>query len=662
MFSGDDFSLIHTLESPNETAYSTEFGVSQSVPDLDGDEVDDLFISSFGSRLVEEVFIVSGATGALIDRISSPAPAGSLRFGTAATWVPDQNEDGLADLLIGASGVDSGAFASGRVYLFSGQDRTLLDTYDPAIPKASGRFGTTVARLNDFTGDGIDDFAIGEEGGTEPEVYLYCGATGSFLFDIESPNRRSNSRSFSVRSITDVSGDGIDDILLAGFFEDIDDIDRAGRCYLFTGLPEINVSRTAIGFERVPPGETRQESISVRNTGLVSDLVFENAGAEIIGSNASDFSFATQPDLNPVGPDVLREFTLQFNPVGIGEKSAVLRLTTNDPDESVLDIPLAGRAGDPIEEDAPGLFLSANTSVMAVTLATGERTVASSDTVGSGPSFGDPADIVVENADSLLVLSSNLGRIVRIDRKTGDRTIVSDNEAKGTGPAIAGETALAVDSEGTIILPNTPTINTPTEFLLIDPVTGDRTDFPVNGIVENIIDLEVAPDGKWTASSSSTFFGPTFLYQIDPSTGDVALIENFDIVSARFISGLTFSSEGNILCVGEANDFLLEIIDGTERVLSSDESDLGERIDTPSDVAIDQTGFIYVVQGFQTDQAMILKINPATGARTVISHAQSETGRGTAITGGGTAFANRIYMDFAAPSVSSPVRGIWLIR
>src|SRR5207245_6978314 len=68
----------------------------------------------------------------------------------------DQDGDGLTDLFVGAP-----AQHTGRVYLLSGKDGTVLQTYSPRAE--GGSFGWYVARLDDLDGDGRPDLARSEE-------------------------------------------------------------------------------------------------------------------------------------------------------------------------------------------------------------------------------------------------------------------------------------------------------------------------------------------------------------------------------------------------------------------------------------------------------------------------------------------------------------------
>ena len=69
-------------------------------------------------------------------------------------------------------------------------------------------------------------------------------------------------------------------------------------------------------------------------------------------------------------------------------------------------------------------------AVVRVDPLTGDRTIVSSTSNGTGPAFNNPLGIAVEATGDLVVVDADLDAVVRVDPVTGDRTIVS---AAGTG-------------------------------------------------------------------------------------------------------------------------------------------------------------------------------------------------------------------------------------
>ena len=93
-------------------------------------------------------------------------PVASAQYGKACIRIPDQNADGLADLLVGAPGYNGGRGAiycvSGQ-YLASGSGALTLWSVAPSV-NAGDQFGYALADLGDVTGDGVGDFLVGQPG------------------------------------------------------------------------------------------------------------------------------------------------------------------------------------------------------------------------------------------------------------------------------------------------------------------------------------------------------------------------------------------------------------------------------------------------------------------------------------------------------------------
>ena len=79
--------------------------------------------------------------------------------------------------------------------------------------------------------------------------------------------------------------------------------------------------------------------------------------------------------------------------------------------------------------------------------ASGDRTVISSDSVGTGPMLYSPFDIKVEADGQLVVVDINLKAIVRIDPVNGDREVVSDNNM-GHGYVFPNPLGIAIEENG----------------------------------------------------------------------------------------------------------------------------------------------------------------------------------------------------------------------
>lgn len=186
VFSGATGSLIYTVSTPNP-ADGGWFGSSVvSVPDADADGVADLAVAavreSGNDSRAGRVYIVSGATGAVLHTLSGPDPGAMTQFGTSLSAGGDAggdaDGDGRADLLVGASIEAVGTLQrSGAAYLLRSSTWTPLARYVSPFPEADGRFGVAVA-LGDVDGDGRADVLVSAR---DEDDYIPGGHTYLFL-------------------------------------------------------------------------------------------------------------------------------------------------------------------------------------------------------------------------------------------------------------------------------------------------------------------------------------------------------------------------------------------------------------------------------------------------------------------------------------------------
>ena len=233
--------------------------------DFDGDGVDDFVIGaptgSDVSTRAGSAYLVSGAdlaAGPGDSALSSAAYAwhGPTAFdfiGSGVGAAGDVDGDGLADLLVGATGVL--AAGRGAVYLVLGEaglspggEATLTAVADAALLGAydSGSVGDTMGGLGDIDGDGLDDFAVGSPlaspGGAQyaGEAYLFVGlpsGSGALpdLADLVLRGPDANDRlGAAVQAGGDADGDGYGDILIGVPRDDEGGAD-AGAVHLLPG-------------------------------------------------------------------------------------------------------------------------------------------------------------------------------------------------------------------------------------------------------------------------------------------------------------------------------------------------------------------------------------------------------------------------------------------
>ena len=181
--------------------------------DVNGDGYPDVIAGAPGpgpqSVGAGSAFVFSGKDGAVLWRFDGTrewvGPFIGDTLGTSVAGPGDVNQDGYADLLVGAR--DAGAGYRGFVYLFSGKDGKKLWETGAAQTEY---LGDSVEGAGDVNLDGAPDFLVG--GSLTASVY--SGRDFSLLFNLKVlPGERVGWSRRSLAGIGDVNQDGIPDIL-----------------------------------------------------------------------------------------------------------------------------------------------------------------------------------------------------------------------------------------------------------------------------------------------------------------------------------------------------------------------------------------------------------------------------------------------------------------
>jgi hypothetical protein len=190
-----------------------------------------------GSLDGTEGFRITGAAGDLVGR--SVRSAG------------DVNGDGIADIVVGAPGAESGAEAdAGESYVIFGK-ASWADTpvFDPANLDGSNGFrlvgahtgnrsGYSVSSAGDVNGDGFDDLIVGSPYDSAGEAYVVYGKAnwqGTSALDLGALDGTDGfaligASGHSVASAGDVNSDGFDDLIIGAPFDG-----NGGRSYVVFG-------------------------------------------------------------------------------------------------------------------------------------------------------------------------------------------------------------------------------------------------------------------------------------------------------------------------------------------------------------------------------------------------------------------------------------------
>lgn len=198
--------------------------------DVDGDGTHDIIA---GARNGNRALVFSGATGDPVLELTGERPGDF--FGFAVASAGDVDHDGQADLLVGATRNDAGGLDSGRAYVFSGGKGSLIRTLDGET--GGDLFGSAADLTQDLDGDGIDDHIVGARNAGrfgDGKVYVFSGATGDPVWDVEAPRSGEDLGWFFAAGVGDLDGDGIPDVY-GGDFTSSEEGDDRGRVFVVSG-------------------------------------------------------------------------------------------------------------------------------------------------------------------------------------------------------------------------------------------------------------------------------------------------------------------------------------------------------------------------------------------------------------------------------------------
>jgi DNA-binding beta-propeller fold protein YncE len=274
---------------------------------------------------------------------------------------------------------------------------------------------------------------------------------------------------------------------------------------------------------------------------------------------------------------------------------------------------------------------------------TGNRTIVSSEgtfvpAVGAGAHFCCPVAAAMDRNGNAFVLTGRQ-EILRIDPATGDRRIVSST-AVGVGPRLAGDTNLAVVAATGELLSGGSGPDFENLVLRIDPATGDRTI-----VAGGVLDAGPAPDLVLESSTSVvlTDLSRWEVLRVDLVTGNRTVLADLQTLVPDHLffpleAGIAVEPTGTLLV--SINDYSnpslrrflvrLDPSSGRGTVLSSAEVGSGPAFSRLAAIDVDATsGDIFVLDVpflGGSFEPRILRVDPATGDRTIVSSASVGAG------------------------------------
>lgn len=193
-----------------------------TVPDVDGDGVEDVLVASpylaYPGFQAGAVDLRSGAGGGLLLTVGGDAPGDHA--GWSVVGLEDIDGDGLGDFAVGAIDADTSVPATGRVRVHSGAGGAVL--FEWTGTAASDGFGGTLASAGDVDGDGVVDVLVGawRADSQRGRVEVRSCASGALIRQHQG-NGSEDRLGHSLCGLGDLDGDGHADYALGAAQEGV---------------------------------------------------------------------------------------------------------------------------------------------------------------------------------------------------------------------------------------------------------------------------------------------------------------------------------------------------------------------------------------------------------------------------------------------------------
>ena len=347
IFDGSTGALLQTIDS-NDIYGGSSFGAAVSgIADVNGNGTGDVVIGAPEALNTGRAYVFDGSTGELLEMLFSPSAEENGQFGCSVGGISDLNGDGRGEVLVGARLEDlPGKFEdAGRAYLFQSPFIWVpppeIEWSPPSLEFGERDLADGPSDLLSITlaNRGEHDLVFTSEGitlsGPDSAEFAIAIATDT------TPLLPSATRVIAIAF--DPASVGAKEAILAittnDPFNPLVHIQLTGTG-TFRGI-EVSSLSLDFGDQEIDGGHTDPMTVLIQNEGS-RDLHFTGAGVEITGDGADDFLIMSDPDITPISPHGTRELAVLFDPSSIGERGAYLTITTDDPDDPLVNVILYG--------------------------------------------------------------------------------------------------------------------------------------------------------------------------------------------------------------------------------------------------------------------------------------------------------------------------------
>ena len=197
------------------------------------------------------VGVYSGATGLPIHVFWGDNSQDHL--GSRVAGVGDVDNDGVPDFAAGASGDDGNGDAAGAAKVFSGATGALI--YEFLGESLGDQLGNAVTGAGDVNGDGHPDIGVGAiraayQGSQSGRAYVFSGLDGSILLRFDGA-AVSDFLGGTLSGVGDVNDDGKDDLIVGATGSDLGG-SSSGAAYVLSLSPWTSLGGGTAGLAGVP--------------------------------------------------------------------------------------------------------------------------------------------------------------------------------------------------------------------------------------------------------------------------------------------------------------------------------------------------------------------------------------------------------------------------
>jgi sugar lactone lactonase YvrE len=290
----------------------------------------------------------------------------------------------------------------------------------------------------------------------------------------------------------------------------------------------------------------------------------------------------------------------------------------------------------------PALIVSSSFELIRVDIDSGKRTTADDQVsdpelqVPSGVTVGPDGTIFAADFENFGIAD---GQVVATNPETGAHTLISGDGSPPGPPDFVTPWGIALEPGGTILVGDLSARS----VLRVDPATGTRTVLTPNA--GEVLGIDVSPAGRIFAASSGT------IYEINPSTGARQIVASG---SNGNFTDVAVAPDGSLIAVGKGpqtggGDGVVVRVSpsGGPVTQISNAASPGPALNDPSALAVDPAGTIYVLDPELNDEGKVLRVDPGTGARTLVTSTATHPG---------VPFGNPIGLAFepSAPASGGP--------